>query len=148
VTATPVVTVVGCAPAWGNPGEPCSSYLVEAGGARILLDCGPGAFAAFRALSDAQLDAVVLSHLDFDHVGDLIPFGYSRRYSELQGWTPPRLVAPPGGLERLSALAVAGGAEPDHLDGPFALSEYAPGTPLELGEVRLSFTTLVHPLPS
>jgi ribonuclease BN (tRNA processing enzyme) len=145
---TPVVTIVGSAPAWGNPGEPCSSYLVEAGGARILLDCGPGAFAAFRALSDAQLDAIVLSHLHFDHVGDLIPFGYSRRYSELQDWTPPRLIAPPGGLARLSALAVAGGAEADHLDGPFALSEYAPGSALEIGDARLTFTTLVHPLPS
>jgi hypothetical protein len=26
----PILTVIGCAPAWGNPGEPCSSYLVEA----------------------------------------------------------------------------------------------------------------------
>ncbi|HEY3613108.1 MAG TPA: MBL fold metallo-hydrolase, partial [Gaiellales bacterium] len=121
------VTVIGCSPAWGNPGEPCSSYLVEAGGARILLDCGPGAFAALRALDDRPLDAVVLSHLHFDHIADLIPFGFCRRYSVLRDWPAPRLLAPPGGIARLGGLAVAGGGDADHLDGPFALEEYVPG---------------------
>jgi ribonuclease BN (tRNA processing enzyme) len=141
----PALTVVGCGPAWTNPGEPCSSYLVEAGGARILLDCGSGAFAALRALDPRPLDAIVLSHLHFDHCGDLIPFGYNRRYSALREWDPPRLVAPPGGLERLAALAVAGGAEPDHLDGPFTLEEYEPGSELGVGDARLSLAALRHP---
>ena len=90
------LTVVGCGPAWTNPGEPCSSYLVEAGGARILLDCGSGAFAALQELDPRPLDAVVLSHLHFDHCADLIPFGYSRMYAGLREWPPPRLLAPPG----------------------------------------------------
>ena len=141
----PVVTIVGCAPAWGNPGEPCSSYLVEAGGARILLDCGPGAFAALRALDDRPLDAVVLSHLHFDHVGDLIPFGYCRRYSVLQEWPAPRLLAPPGGIARLAALAVGGGGDAGHLDGPFRLEEYVPGEPAQIGDATLSFAALEHP---
>jgi ribonuclease BN (tRNA processing enzyme) len=146
VTAgAPAVTVVGCGPAWTNPGEPCSSYLVEAGDARILLDCGPGAFAALRLLDTRPLDAVVLSHLHFDHCGDLIPFGYNRRYSDLREWDPPRLIAPPGGLERLATLAAAGGAERDHLDGPFVLEEYQPGTELEIGEARLRVAALRHP---
>jgi ribonuclease BN (tRNA processing enzyme) len=145
MTGAPVVTIVGCAPAWGNPGEPCSSYLVEAGGARILLDCGPGAFAALRELDDRPLDAVVLSHLHFDHIADLIPFGFCRRYSVLQDWPAPRLLAPPGGIERLGALAVAGGGNADHLDGPFRLEEYLPGEPAAIGDVRLSFTALRHP---
>jgi ribonuclease BN (tRNA processing enzyme) len=141
----PVLTIVGCAPAWGNPGEPCSSYLVEAGGARILLDCGSGAFGALRALSDLPLDAVVLSHLHFDHVADLIPFGFARRYGDLQRWPAPRLYAPPGGIERLGALAVAGGGQADHLDGPFALEEYTPGRTLEIAGARLDMAPLRHP---
>jgi ribonuclease BN (tRNA processing enzyme) len=139
------LTVVGCGPAWGNPGEPCSSYLVEAGGARILLDCGSGAFAALMALAAPPLDAVVLSHLHFDHCADLIPFAYNRMYGELRAWAPPRLVAPPAGLERLSALAEAGGASRDHLAGPFSLEEYRPGTPLAIGAARLTFAALRHP---
>jgi ribonuclease BN (tRNA processing enzyme) len=141
----PVVTIVGFAPAWGNPGEPCSSYLVEAGGSRILLDCGSGAFSAFRALDDRPLDAVVLSHLHHDHVADLIPFGYSRRYSDLRAWPAPRLLAPPGGLAVLSAIASAGGGSPGHLDGPFALEEYVPGTVVEIGDARLAFAAMPHP---
>ncbi|MEO9173885.1 MAG: MBL fold metallo-hydrolase [Gaiellales bacterium] len=141
----PVLTIVGCAPAWGNPGEPCSSYLVEAGGARILLDCGSGAFGALRALSDLPLDAVVLSHLHHDHVADLIPFGYARRYGDLQAWPAPRLLAPPGGIERLAAISVAGGGQADHLDGPFALEEYTPGETLELAGARIDLAPLRHP---
>jgi ribonuclease BN (tRNA processing enzyme) len=142
---SPLLTVVGCAPAWTNAGEPCSSYLVEAGGARILLDCGCGAFAALQALDARPLDAVVLSHLHFDHCADLIPFAYSRRYGAVREWAPPRLVAPPAGLERLASLAEAGGAARDHLDGPFSLEEYRPGTPLEIGGARLTFAALRHP---
>jgi ribonuclease BN (tRNA processing enzyme) len=141
----PFLTVVGCSPAWGNPGEPCSSYLVEAGGARILLDCGPGAFAALRALDPRPLDAVVLSHLHFDHCGDLVPFGYNRRYADLREWDPPQLLAPPGGLELLATLCEAGGASRDHLDGPFTLGEYATGADSRVGDARLSFAALQHP---
>ena len=137
--------VVGCGPAWTTPGEPCSAYLIEAGGTRILLDCGIGSFSALQVLDPRPLDAVVLSHLHFDHCADLIPFAYSRRYAALRAWDAPRLVVPPGGLARLSALAVAGGASADHLDGPFSLEEYEAGTTLEIGDARLSFAALRHP---
>ncbi len=141
----PALTVVGCGPAWTNPGEPCSSYLVEAGGVRILLDCGTGAFAALRALDPRPLDAVVLSHLHFDHCADLVPFAYNRRYSETRDWDPPRLVAPPGGLAQLAALSEAGGATHDHLDGPFSLEEYEAGNEIVVGAARLTFAALRHP---
>jgi ribonuclease BN (tRNA processing enzyme) len=141
----PALAVVGCGPAWTNPGEPCSSYLVEAGGARILLDCGPGAFAALCALDPRPLDAVVLSHLHFDHCADLIPFGYNRSYGAMRAWGPPRLVAPPGGLDRLATLAEAGGATRDHLDGPFSLEEYEAGREVVIGAARLTFAALRHP---
>jgi ribonuclease BN (tRNA processing enzyme) len=139
------LTVVGCGPAWTNPGEPCSAYLVEAGTTRLLLDCGSGAFAALQALDPRPLDAIVLSHLHFDHCGDLIPFAYSRMYAGLRAWPPPRLVAPSGGLEQLAALAEAGGARRGHLDGPFSLEEYRPGAALEIGDARLTFAALRHP---
>lgn len=144
-TSAPALTVVGCGPAWTTPGEPCSSYLVEAGGARILLDCGTGAFAALCALDPRPLDAVVLSHLHFDHCADLVPFAYNRVYGETRGWGPPRLVAPPGGLARLALLAEAGGAAHDHLDGPFMLEEYEAGREIVIGAARLTFAALRHP---
>ena len=36
------LTVLGRSPARPNPGEACAGYLVEGGGARVLVDIGPG----------------------------------------------------------------------------------------------------------
>jgi len=77
VIQRPALHVLGCAPAGGNPGEACSGYLVTAGGSRVLLDCGPGVLASLLARDAAPLDAIVLSHLHFDHVADLIPLGFA-----------------------------------------------------------------------
>ena len=42
------ITVLGKSPAWQDAGGACSGYLVEGGGTRLLLDCGPGVFAKLR----------------------------------------------------------------------------------------------------
>ena len=52
------LTVVGCSPAWPNPGGAQSGYLVEGSG-RLLLDCGPGVLsqaAPARGLAADRLD--------------------------------------------------------------------------------------------
>src|ERR1041385_6735293 len=71
------LTVVGCSPAWPNPGGAQSGYLLEDGGGRLLLDCGPGVLARLRA-TDAdwpRVDAIVVTHWHPDHRGDLGPWG-------------------------------------------------------------------------
>src|SRR4029077_6322872 len=80
VIQRPALHVLGCAPASGNPGEACSGYLVSAGGSRILLDCGPGVLSSLLARDAAPLDAIVLSHLHYDHVADLIPLGFAHEF--------------------------------------------------------------------
>ena len=47
------LTVVGSSPAWPNPGGAQSGYLVEDGGGRLLLDCGPGVLGRLRELDGA-----------------------------------------------------------------------------------------------
>src|SRR5215210_7995966 len=43
------LNVVGCSPAWPNPGGAQSGYLLESDdGGRLLLDCGPGVLARLR----------------------------------------------------------------------------------------------------
>ena len=50
----------------------CSSFLVEAGPKKILLDMGNGSLAKIRQKVDlADLDIIIISHLHFDHFGDL-----------------------------------------------------------------------------
>ena len=123
----PALHVLGCAPAGGNPGEPCSGYLVTAGGSRILLDCGPGVVSSLLARDAAPLDAIVLSHLHFDHVADLIPLGFAHVFGLASEWKAPALYAPPGGEARLAALCEAGGHGADHLTAcGLTVAEYDP----------------------
>src|SRR3954454_13827905 len=68
------LTVVGCSPAWPNPGGAQSGYLVEGNG-RLLLDCGPGVLARLRKREAwPQMDAIAITHFHLDHWGDLVPW--------------------------------------------------------------------------
>ena len=66
------LTVVGCSPAWPNPGGAQSGYLVEGPG-RLLLDCGPGVLARLR-----EQDAVAPGRRDRDHALAPRPLGRPR----------------------------------------------------------------------
>ena len=71
------VHVVGCSPAWPNPGGAQSGYLVEEDGRRLLLDCGPGVLPRLRRLEPwPRLDAIVITHFHLDHWGDLVPWAF------------------------------------------------------------------------
>jgi ribonuclease BN (tRNA processing enzyme) len=146
VIQRPALHVLGCAPAGGNPGEPCSGYLVTAGGSRILLDCGPGVLSSLLARDAAPLDAIVLSHLHFDHVADLIPLGFAHVFGLASEWKAPALYAPPGGQERLRQLCEAAGHGADHLETcGLTVADYDPAAGLAIGDARLTFRDLVHP---
>ncbi len=69
------LTVIGCSPAWPNPGGAQSGYLVEGPG-RLLLDCGPGVLAKLRERDGGwpRVDAIVITHWHLDHWGDLVPW--------------------------------------------------------------------------
>ena len=69
------LTVVGCSPAWPNPGGAQSGYLLEGPG-RLLLDCGPGVLARLREREAwPHVDAIAITHFHLDHWGDLVPVG-------------------------------------------------------------------------
>jgi ribonuclease BN (tRNA processing enzyme) len=142
----PALHVLGCATAGGNPGEPCSGYLVTAGGSRILLDCGPGVVSSLLLRDAAPLDAIVLSHLHFDHVADLIPLGYAHTIGLATEWKAPAIYAPPGGAARLAALCEASGHGADHLEASgMTVGEYDPAAALAIRDASLTFRELVHP---
>ncbi len=59
------LTVVGCSPAWPNPGGAQSGYLLEGPG-RLLLDCGPGVLARLRSNGKngwPDVDAIAITAL-------------------------------------------------------------------------------------
>jgi len=98
------VIVVGCSPAWPNPGGAQSGYLVEGDG-RLLLDCGPGVLARLRATDDGwpRVDAVAITHFHLDHWGDLVPWIFGAAFGPGREVPKPELWLPPGGNDRLRA---------------------------------------------
>jgi ribonuclease BN (tRNA processing enzyme) len=69
------VRVLGCGDAFGSGGRLHTSFMLDAPGTRLLIDCGTSALIAMHRsrIDPARLDAVVLSHLHGDHFGGL-PF--------------------------------------------------------------------------
>jgi ribonuclease BN (tRNA processing enzyme) len=66
------LTVLGCTGSYPGPEGACSGYLVEGGGATVLVDAGPGTVSALQRHTDLSgIDAVVLSHVHADHWSDL-----------------------------------------------------------------------------
>jgi ribonuclease BN (tRNA processing enzyme) len=121
------LTVVGCSPAWPNPGSAHSGYLVTNDEHRVLLDCGPGVLARLRDLEPwPTIDAIVITHLHLDHCGDLVPWLWGHVLGPAQGKPGPQLYVPPAGLARISTFAPLG-----HFLEVFGVHEYADRVPFE-----------------
>jgi len=90
------LTIVGCSPAWPNPGGAQSGYLVEGGG-RLLLDCGLGVLSSLRQREPWPLvDAIALTHFHLDHWGDIPSWVFGASFGPGRDATPPQLWVPPG----------------------------------------------------
>ena len=119
------LTVVGCSPAWPNPGGAQSGYLVEGPG-RLLLDCGPGVLANLRKHEAwPRLDAILISHFHLDHWGDLVPWVWGAMAGPGAGVRQPELHLPPGGREALAEIGVRLGGFRDMFERTFTVFEYA-----------------------
>jgi ribonuclease BN (tRNA processing enzyme) len=172
------LTVLGCRSGMPAAGQASSGYLVRtgepgAGGATLLLDCGPGIATALSALLPTAAhpggpDAVLISHLHSDHCYDLLPLGKALLAARLQeaiggragdpvtaaahlDLDGPRvpLYVPQGGrvvLDRLASLFPV--TTTPLLDRVFELAfdviEYAAGDELEVGDARVSMHPLRH----
>ena len=85
------VTVLGATAPYPGRGTAGPGYLVEGFGSRILLDCGSGVLSRMLEWCDyPELDAVVLSHLHFDHCADVLVLRYALEAAARSG----RLLAP------------------------------------------------------
>jgi ribonuclease BN (tRNA processing enzyme) len=124
------LTVVGCSPAWPNPGGAQSGYLVDGPG-RLLLDCGPGVLARLRAETPwPEVDAIAITHWHLDHWGDLVPWVWGAMYGPGSGLPRPQLWIPTGGSEVLSTIAARLGQD-RMFAGAFELHEYRDGERFE-----------------
>lgn len=138
------VTVVGCSPAWPNPGGTQSGYLVESDETRMLLDCGPGVLPQLLLHERwPRIDAIVLSHLHLDHWGDLVPWSYGVRWGTGRGAPRVDLWVGSGDADRLSELIGRVGSREVFADA-FTLHEYEEATPFAIGPFELTGRVVPH----
>ena len=137
------LTVIGCSPAWPNPGGAHSGYLVEGPG-RLLLDCGPGVLPRLRESETwPSIDAIVITHFHLDHWGDLVPWVWGTMYGLGADGPQPQLWVPPGGGEHLAKLGKRLGFE-DMFERTFQLRSYEEATPFEAAGLTVTPLRLPH----
>jgi ribonuclease BN (tRNA processing enzyme) len=136
------LTIVGCSPAWPNPGGAQSGYLVEGSG-RVLLDCGPGVLPRLREQESwPRVDAIVITHFHLDHWGDLVPWTFGSMFGPGRDVEPPQLWLPPDGKEELGRfgekLGFAG------MFDAFDLREYVEGELFEADGLTITPVRVPH----
>lgn len=135
------LTILGCAGSFPGPDAPCSSYLVEADGFRLLLDFGTGALTGLqRYASLTSVDAIMLSHLHADHILDACSYVVVRRYAPDGPYPTLPVYGPAGTAARLGA---AYGEGP--LDDVYEFHELRPGT-LSVGPFTVTVDRMNHPV--
>jgi ribonuclease BN (tRNA processing enzyme) len=136
--------VVGCSPAWPNPGGAQSGYLVEEAGRRVLLDCGPGVLPRLRTFEDwPHLDAIAITHFHLDHWGDLVPWVWGLQFGPAAGSAPPELWVPPGGRGTLARLGSELG-RPGMFEEAFRLRAYVEDRPFRAAGFEIIPHRVLH----
>ncbi len=142
------LTVVGCGTVIPEPDRACSSYYLEHGATRILIDCGPGAVQALARLAVPWqgLTHLCISHFHADHIGALPGLFFALRH----GVQPPRTGAPlevfgPAGTRALfRGLAEALGDFMHDPGFPVTVTDLAPGAEAAAGEIVVSVRSVPH----
>jgi len=136
------LVVIGSSPAWPNAGSAHSGYVVESGGKRLLLDCGPGVLGRLREREAwPTIHSIAITHFHLDHWGDPVPWVWGSFYRRGHDDVRPELWVYRGGRKFLEELGSRLGF-PDMFERTFVISEYDGDMPfatagLEVLPVRL-----------
>ncbi|MCD0485862.1 MBL fold metallo-hydrolase [Streptacidiphilus sp. ASG 303] len=138
------LTVVGCSGSFPSPDSPCSCYLVEADGYRLVIDLGNGALGALqRHCGLYDVDAVLLSHLHADHCIDMCAYWVARNY-RVGGCPDPLPVHGPQGTAERLARAYDMDEQPG-MKEVFDFHTLTSGT-FTLGPLRITAAPVAHPV--
>jgi ribonuclease BN (tRNA processing enzyme) len=118
--------------------------MLESGGRRLLLDCGPGVLARLREVwAWPEIDAIAITHWHLDHWGDLVPWVWGQMFGPGEGTKKPELWVPPGGLEVLETLGSQLG-RPDMFATTFDVSEYVADKSFEAAGFAVMAERVLH----
>jgi ribonuclease BN (tRNA processing enzyme) len=142
------LTVLGNASAAPHLDSPAAGFLVEWDSTRVLLDVGQGVIRALQDLMDPhELTAVVIGHMHADHYLDLAGLRYLFPWGE-PAERPLPVNLPPGGGARLDALAAAISERVGFFNDAYAIREYDPAAPLQVGPLTIRFSRGRHYVPA
>jgi ribonuclease BN (tRNA processing enzyme) len=138
------LTVVGSSGSFPSADSPCSCYLVEADGFRLVMDLGNGALGALQRYCDLYaVDAVLLSPLHADHCVDMCAYYVARNYRVGGCPAPLPVLGPHGTAERL-ARAYDMDEHPG-MKEVFDFGTLEEGT-FRLGPLSITATRVAHPV--
>ncbi|MFI0791388.1 MBL fold metallo-hydrolase [Micromonospora rubida] len=137
------LTVLGCAGSFPGPDSPCSAYLVEADGFRLLIDFGSGALSTLQRYAGLHApDAILLTHLHCDHMLDAVTYVVVRRYAPDGPCPVLPVYAPSGAPDR---LALAYGQENSTVEDVYQFYGLEPGT-FPIGPFTVTVDRMNHPV--
>ncbi|MGH8887280.1 MAG: MBL fold metallo-hydrolase [Egibacteraceae bacterium] len=138
------LVVLGSAGTYASRERACSSYLVEADGYRLLLDCGNGSLSRLQHRCDvAHLDAVLITHLHPDHFVDLYGLYYALRFHP-DGMRSVPVCAPADAQRFVAQLLPLESAELLPVCCRFQAAKA--GDALEFGPLRVRLFAAAHPV--
>ncbi len=150
------ITVLGRWAPYPRPGEACSGYVVQDGGARVLWDLGHGCFSHLAEIFEpVDLKAVILSHLHPDHCGDLPCLRHALRAAKMLGKIPEEarmpLYLPKEPVLEAQIISGYQDSFAVHFIEDLPKAEVPPGVEvykLSLGAVQYYLLPVQHKLPS
>ena len=138
------LTVIGCAGTFPGPESPCSAYLVEEDGFRLLIDFGNGALGNLCRVGDwLDVDTILVSHLHGDHCLDLVGYAYARRYDP-RGQAPLLPLYGPATLFDRIAMSFDR-PRPEMVENTYTVGEID-GSPLDIGPFHIDMARTAHPI--
>ena len=134
------LTVLGNNGPYPGANGACSGYLLECGETRILLDCGSGVLSRFQEYCRLEdLTHIILSHLHYDHMNDMMVLRYAIESHEKRG-------------KPIDQIKLYLPAEPKETydkitsKGMFDTTEIAEDLNLNIAGLQISFKRVNHPL--
>lgn len=136
-------TVIGSSGTHPAYGRVCSSYLLDDGNHRLLLDAGNGSLSNLTQVLDlTELDGVIISHLHPDHFVDLVSMAYALRFHPSGPLTVP-VWGPAGTREMLTRHLDADSRE--RFDENLRVLEVTPHSRITMAELEVELFPSNHP---
>ena len=137
------LTVLGKYGPFPAPGGACSGYLLECGQSRLLLDLGSGTLSRLlQFVPTLQIDAILLSHLHSDHMGDLLILRYALQQYKARGQDVPMplaVIAPDVPEEEYRLLTGS---------GVYDITTARDKLRARIGDVTITLHRMTHPVPT